>query len=271
MKSSNLTLVASSIALALTLALAPAAQAQQATAQTAQTTQAFEAGVGFDQLSQPYADWQLGYLQYERRLSSNNLVYARYQHTERFDLRDNEWLLGGYLQLSEKWQAQLEFATSPSHNVRPEYSANAWLNRQLDNGYVAGFGVHRSKWSSSTSQGYSGKIERYIGNWRWSYVARFDQLQSADGDGISHTASLSYYYDHAQNQELSSVTLAINSGEELEKVNARDVLVTDVTGLSLYGLHATSERWAWRWALNWQEQGDFYDRTGASIGVRYRF
>lgn len=237
--------------------------------------QAVELGIGADQLSNNYSDWQLGYLLYEQRTERGHLFYTRYQHTERFSQRDNEWLVGAYLALDSDWLAQLEVGTSPTHNVRPELFGNAWLSRKLNEGYIASVGAHHSRWStvnvSTSSQGYSARLERYVGNWRWSYTARFDQLQGASESGLSHTATLSYYYDTVRAREPSNITFAVNSGEELEKVSPLNVVVTDVQGISLYGLHNTTKHWAWRWALTWQEQGDFYDRSGVTLGVRYRF
>lgn len=267
-------------ALLASLVLLQAITIGTSTAQTSTAyehdNQALELGVGSDQLSSPYADWQLGYVLYEHRTANNDLFYARYQHTERFDQRDNEWLLGTYIDLNDDWQTQFEIATSPSHNVRPKFSGSAWLSRKLDNGYIASVGAHHSRWQAPASadilsQGFSARLERYVGNWRWSYTARLDRLQGADEQGVSHTANLSYYYDTSTAREPSNLTFAINSGEELEKINPVDVVVTDVQGLSLYGLHNLSRHWAWRWSLTWQEQGYYYDRTGALIGVRYRF
>ncbi|SFR56735.1 outer membrane protein, YaiO family [Pseudidiomarina maritima] len=226
----------------------------------------FEIGAGQDWLSGNYTDWSLGYLNYERQISPDWLGYARYQRTERFSQFDNEWFVGSYFRINELWQSQLEVSYSSTKRVRPEYSVNGYASRELGNGYIASIGVHRNSWSSSTSQGYSLGLERYINRWRWAYRIRYEQLQAGDGDGLSHQASLSYYY-----RERSHWTVALNAGDEIEKINANEIVATSVKGIALYGLHELNQSWDWRWAFNFQQQGDYYDRIGTQFGVRYHF
>jgi len=233
---------------------------------TTDTKNSFEIGAGQDSLSGSYRDWSLGYLNYEHQLSPDWLGYARYQRTERFSQFDDEWFVGSYFRMNELWQGQLEVSFSSSKRVRPEYSVNGYASRELGNGYIASIGLHRNRGSSSTSQGYSLGIERYIDRWRWAYKIRYEQLQAGDGDGLSHQASLSYYY-----RERSHWTVAVNAGDEIEKINANDVVATSVKGVAVYGLHELNQSWDWRWAFSFQQQGDYYDRIGTQFGVRYHF
>ncbi|WP_339880193.1 YaiO family outer membrane beta-barrel protein [Pseudidiomarina gelatinasegens] len=229
-------------------------------------TQALEFGAGKEFLSGSANDWQLGYLAYERQVNNTWLGYARYQKTKRYNLTDDEWLFGSYFNLNENWQTHIELSQSPTNRVRPQTGANIWLTRSFGRGFIGSAGLHRSDWETSVSQGYSVRIERYITQWRWAYTMRLDTLQSGSGEGVSHAGSLSYYGTGDD-----SITVAINTGEEVEKVSANQVLVSDVLGISVYGLHYTTQNWGWRWSLSFQEQGDFYNRLGANIGVRYRF
>lgn len=232
---------------------------------------AIEVGIGSDRLSanndRDYDNWRAGYLAYEQRFSDDTLVYGRYQATERFAQTDGEWQLGSYIDLNPNWQAQLEVGVSPTARVRPEHYATIWLRRQLADGYGVSLGLHRNAWRNSTSQGYSGRVERYLGQWRWAYTLRHEQLQNTNASALGHVGELSYYYGPHN----SAITVAVNSGQELEKINVDQVVETDTTGIAWYGLHYTSARWGWRWALTWQAQGDYYDRLGGQIGVRYRF
>lgn len=227
--------------------------------------EALEAGFGFDSLSGNYDNWQNAYVQYEQSLSNKTLGYLRFNQTRRFDLSDNELLAGFYTDLNENWQLFGELGGSGTSRVRPELQGQIILSRALSNGYLISAGTHRSHWPTSTSQGYSLQLERYFDQWRWSYRIRQDHLLGGDS-ALSHAATLSYFYD-----EWSTITLALNQGEEAEKVAPQQVLITKVKGISMYGLHQLSPDWGLRWALSFNQQGDFYDRRGVLLGLRYRF
>lgn len=231
---------------------------------------ALEAGYGFDSLSGRYDNWQSAYLQYEQPLSDETLGYVRFNQTQRFDLSDNELLSGVYHRLNEDWQLFAEIGGSGTQQVRPELQGQVVVSRSLTDGYLLSFGAHRTHWAVSTSQGYSAQIERYFGNadwgeWRWSYRLRQDHLLGGD-NAVSHAATLSHFYN-----DWSSVTVAYSQGEEAEKIAAQRVLITEVKGLSVYGLHQLNSRWGLRWSLSFNEQGAFYDRRGVLVGLRYRF
>jgi len=227
--------------------------------------QALEAGIGFDGLSGNYDNWQNTYLQYEQTLSNETLGYLRFNQTRRFDLSDNELLAGFYTELNENWQLFGEIGGSGTSRVRPELQGQIILSRALSNGYLISAGTHRSNWTISSSQGYSLQLERYFEQWRWSYRIRRDHLLGGES-ALSHATTLSYLYN-----DWSNITIALNQGEEAEKVAPQRVLITDVKGISLYGLHQLSADWGVRWALSFNEQGHFYDRRGVLFGLRYRF
>lgn len=227
--------------------------------------QALEAGVGFDNLTGNYDNWQSAYIQYERSLSDETLGYLRFNQTRRFDLSDNEVLTGFYTELNENWQLFGELGGSGTSRVRPELQGQIILSRALNNGYLISVGAHRSRWPTSTTQGYSLQLERYFSQWRWSYRIRQDHLLGGDS-ALSHAATLSYFYD-----DWSAITLALNQGEEAEKIAPQQVLITNVKGISVYGLHQLSPSWGLRWAVSFNQQGDFYDRRGVLLGLRYRF
>lgn len=227
---------------------------------------ALELSVGSEQLSDNYQSWQLAALQYEQQLNPDALVYARLQNTKRFGQRDNEWSLGTYYNITSQWQTHIELSHSPSHRVRPVSAVQGWLSRTLSNGFVASVGYHRTDWDPTISQGYSGRIERYVGAWRWAYTLRHEALNGASQNGLSHQLALSRYYD-----EHSHISVAMSVGEELEKINLTDVVITNVKGVAVYGLHYSSNQWGWRWSVGFNKQGDYYDRIGTQIGLRYRF
>lgn len=227
---------------------------------------AIELSLGAEQLSDNYQDWQVAALQYEQQLNAEFLMYARLQNTKRFGERDNEVAIGTYYNFNTQWQTHVELSYSSSHRVRPTNAVQLWLSRSLPKGYIASVGYHRTNWDSTISQGYSGRIERYVGAWRWAYTLRHEALNGAIENGLSHQLALSRYYN-----ENSHISLALSSGDELEKVSPTDVVITNVKGVAVYGLHYTSNRWGWRWSVGFNQQGDYYDRLGAQIGLRYRF
>lgn len=228
--------------------------------------QALELSLGSEQLSDNYQSWQLAALQYEQQFNADTLAYARLQNTKRFGQRDNEWTLGTYYNINSLWQTHIELSHSPSHRVRPVNAAQFWLSRTLDNGFIASVGYHRTDWDPTVSQGFSGRIERYVGAWRWAYTLRRDALNGAAQNGLSHQLTLNRYY-----REHNHISLALSAGEELEKINPTDVVITNVKGVAIYGLHYSSNDWGWRWSVSFNQQGDYYDRAGAQLGLRYRF
>lgn len=243
------------------LSVCSAATAQDALVKSS----AVEFGYNFNHLSNGYDNWQGSYLRAEHKANHRNLYYAGIETSERFSLDDQLYRAGIYITFSERWSAQFELSTSPTHKVRPTNGQFALFSRSLEQGWVTSFGFKRTQWQTSKSVGALTKLEKYWNNYRLAGTVNMGHLQGGD-DAFGYGITFSHYYSDSDSWNIS-----LSSGDELERVSSDRVLKTAVTGASLYGLHYFNPNWALRWSLSGSNQGELYDMKGLELGVRYKF
>lgn len=224
-----------------------------------------EAGLTRDYLNKGYADWRSSYVEAENKLGERQVVYGMLRETDRFAQKDAELLAGYYHPLGKQWTGLLEGNISSTHIILPRLSALAQLQYAWDEGWGAYVGLRHTEYDSASTNLGIFTLERYWGNYRAAYALYSGYLANA-GSTISQRMQFSRYYsDH------SWLGIALSGGQELENLGSRGVLQTNVQSLIFNGRHWLSNEWAVSYEVSVTQQGDFYTRNGASLGLRRQF
>lgn len=221
-----------------------------------------ETGTGYEDLSDGFADGSFYYAGL-RHAATDYGWGARWQRSQRFDLKDQEWLTEGYYKINDNltWLGQAGY--SPQNRVRPELSLSNQLAWQWTKGWVITPGVSLSKDDQQDSGSYSLMNEHYSGAWRYAYTLYHSRPEDA-GSANTHVLQASYYFN-----DTDSLTALLVKGKELERLPDR-VLVMDVSRIGFFGLLSFATKWSLSYNLSWSEQDELYKKTEVGLGVRYR-
>ncbi len=221
------------------------------------------AGFSFDHLSKGKGVWRARYIEFEHRFAPRKIVYGSLQESDRFNLNDLQWILGGYYPLPADITLNVEANASASHNMIPRHSELASLQFPLGNAFFLTGGMKHSEYTASNSLQEFGMIEKYFSDYRIAYTLTATQSHGINEFG--HRASLSRYYN-----EISYATLSLSSGTEVEQVTGKNYFY-DTWFVGANGRHWINKDWALLWSIGRTVQDTAYTRTGASLGFRYAF
>lgn len=246
------------MAACLALALcAPTLQAQERTRQ-------LELRVGGDQLSNDTPDWR-NYELHGRWQREALSLRGSARQVERYGLDDQEYALGGDLRLGPDWVLGADLSTSPDHAFLPELAYSAQISWAAGAGWVLGLGGRHSEYSEDTVNLGILSVEKYVGSLRAAYSLFHGRIEGG-GSGSTHVGQLDWFY-----RDESRVGLSYASGREVTRIDPLRVIAAKVSSLTLLGTHWFAPEWGLNWSLGYSEQGDFYDRSGAQLGLVYRF
>ena len=222
-----------------------------------------EAGVGYDTLSNSRGHANLEYVDFQHRFAPRQLIYGSLRQTERFQLNDTQFLLGGYYPLPSGMTLNLEGNFSGSHHLVPQNSEMASVQVPITKGWYATGGLRHSKYTSSTSYQEFGTLEWYVSNYRLAYTLSSTQARGETLFG--NRIALSRYYN-----DVSYVTLNLGQGREVEQGLKQNIFF-NTTSITLNGRHWFNQDWALAWSLGSTRQDNAYTRTGGSLGLRRAF
>ena len=226
-----------------------------------------EAGFSHEQLTNNYADWSSVYLEAAHSLAPRQTLYGAVREVERFDLRDSQVEAGYYHPFSSRLVAHVEANASSEHNFLPEKSFFGEASLQFGPpGWVASAGYRHSDYPATSTRIISAGLERYFGAFRAFYTL-YNGKPEDTGSATSQRFGLDYYYA----DERSRVGVAATWGREVENIVPNGVVTSDVRAFNVFGRHSFSPAWALSWAVGTHQQGDFYRRTGAQLGLRHLF
>jgi len=213
-----------------------------------------------------YANWRSNYIEAAKQLGDRRSVYGSLRETDRFNMKDTEWLVGGYLPLSNRWTLLAEGNLSPSHNILARWSVLSQLQYGFDEGWSVHFGARHTVYNSALTNTLTFTGERY-----WSdYRAAFTHAESslADAGSVSNDRiQLSRYYG-----EMNFVGAGLSRGSEIENLGLPlGILSTRVQSIALNGRHWFSHDWAASYELGITEQGNYYTRNTLRFGLRRQF
>jgi YaiO family outer membrane protein len=222
-----------------------------------------EAGVGYDTLTNGRGHANLEYLDFVHRFAPQKLMYGSLRQTQRFQLNDTQFLLGGYYSLPSGMTLNVEGNFSGTHELVPMNSEMASLQVPISKGWFVTGGLRHSKYTSSTSYQEFGVLEWYVGDYRLAYTLSSTQARGETLFG--NRVSLSRYYN-----DTSYVMLNLGQGREVEQGLNQNIFF-NTTSIGLNGRHWFNKDWAMSWSLGSTRQDSAYTRTGGSLGLRRAF
>ena len=243
--------------LAAVLALASAA-----TPAAGDTTLGVEHGL--DRLDNDAPDWRNTTVALTRAAAHHSLN-LEWRRVERFGEPDDQWVLGGHAPVTDEVGLTAEFSASPDPAVLPGFGTQFDIDVKLPYALVAHLGGRRADYPEDTATALVAGLEYYGGAGRLAYSLVNTRLQSG-GSGAAHVLNADYYYG-----EGSRTGLVAAIGEEAERVSPAAILVADVRSVAWVGRHWFGGSLGASYALAWTEQGDFYTRTGGTLGLLFRF
>jgi YaiO family outer membrane protein len=149
--------------------------------------------------------------------------------------------------------------------VLPRHAYLLELAQPLGSGWVLTGGGRQARYDTGDVQATWLQVEKYVGDFRFGWHAQVSRTESS-GWAPAHRLTASWYRG-----ELTSATLTLARGREVENVPPDGLLQTDVRAVSLAGSVEVATRWALTGELAWSEQGDLYTRRTARIGTRLLF
>jgi len=223
-----------------------------------------EVGGGYDRLSNGRAPWNSQYLMFSKQFQPHTNLYGGVQHTERFGLDDVQLHLGGYLPLADRWTANLEAGYSPTGRVLPQHYELVHVQRSFDGGLILGTGYRFREYAAAQTHAALFSAEQYFSNFRFAYTysPSFVRSQTAH----NHSVQLGYWYS-----DYSFVNLSYGIGNELNNIIPFGVVSAAVESYGINGRHWITPEWAITWSFSHQRQGNYYDRTGGQVGIRWAF
>ncbi|HSR36940.1 MAG TPA: YaiO family outer membrane beta-barrel protein, partial [Desulfurivibrionaceae bacterium] len=228
-----------------------------------------EAGGSYEDLTKGYDGWKSLYLEGEDRYQAGRAFYGRARFTERYQLDDTELLLGTAQRLTEQVDVQFEASASPNHEVLPEYSLLLGGLIRLAPGWDAGLTAKHATYTRTYSNLYSLGLGHEMGAHRLDYTLYVGKAEDAS-EVYAHRVQWTWYYG-----ERSRVGLYAAVGQETEnsgEPGTEQLLTDSVRTIGLIGRHWFGDGpWGIGYHLWSHEQSDRYTRSGASLGLRYRF
>lgn len=210
--------------------------------------------------------WHEASLNVVHKFSQRKVVYGSYRETERFLLRDRQAMVGFYQPLDDKWTLLLEASASPTHRVLAKWSGMAQVERSLGRGWIAHAGFRRTELSEAKVNITKLGFEKYWDLNRAAYSLSLNNLQ-----GLGTSPSQRVQYNRYYGREASAVGVSFAFGEEVEKIGPGNVLKSNIRNLSFSGKHYFDKNWGVDYGYTFHKQGNFYNRRGLRIGVRYKF
>lgn len=220
---------------------------------------------GQDRLDNDTPDWHSTTLSLTHG-DRDSVLNLEWRRIGRFGRRDDQWVLGGHAPVTDSVGLGAEVSGSADPTLLPQFAASFDVDVQLPAALVAHLGGRRADYPDDTATTLSAGLEYYLGAGRLAYSLINARLQSGDS-GTAHVLNLDWYY----RDDGSRVGLVGAVGDEATRISPAAVTVADVRSAALAGRHWLGRSWGATYAFSWTEQGDFYTRTGGTLGFLFRF
>jgi YaiO family outer membrane protein len=225
-----------------------------------------EVGGSRESLTKNLPDWSSVYVEATHQFKERHTLYGGLRQVRRFNFDDTEAYGGLYYPLSATWSGLLEGTASPQHNVLPEFSVYAQLQKEVARGLLLGLGLRHVEYTTNGVNMGIGSIEYYWSSFRAAYTLYSSHVDGA-GATPAHRFQFNYFY-----ADRDSIGIAYTTGREVENVGPPVGLITsDVREWGLSGRHWFTRNWGVTYELLDHEQGNLYRRRGGRLGLRYHF
>ena len=220
---------------------------------------------GYDRLSNNRSPWSTRSVKLSKVTPDKHFSHVQLDSVERFDLED--WQLGGSyaMPLAKSWSIYAAATYSPTHKVLANRMLDTNISKSFINGTTLHAGLSNARYNETSSQQIHLSAEHYWSDFRVAYTYRHINVLNA-GTGVNHNIQGNYYYSPVDMIGLSAAT-----GKDVEFDGTPNPPISDVRTYSLYGYHMFKPRWSLIYSVFYHHQGDFYNRNGFVLGIKFDF
>ena len=166
---------------------------------------------------------------------------------------------------AQSWYVYAAATYSPTHKVIANRKLDTKLSKSFASGLNLHVGVSHAKYAETDSQQLYLTGEYYWSVFRAAYTYRLIDVKNA-GTGNNHNIQINRYYG-----TVNFIGALIAKGEDVEFNGTANPPISDVLTLSLYGSHLFQPQWSLIYSLTYHQQGDFYNRHGFVLGLKFDF
>ncbi len=226
---------------------------------------AVAASYGRDELTNNHSPWEIKSLKLFMQSQDKHFAHLQLDQVERFDLDD--WQIGGSyaLPFAQSWYFYAGATYSPTHKVIANRMLDTKISKSFANGLNLHAGVNHAKYSETDSQQLYLTGEYYWSVFRAAYTYRIIEVKNA-GTGNNHNIQINKYYGST-----NFIGALIAKGQDVEFNGTANPPISDVLTLSIYGSHAFQPQWSLIYSYTFHQQGDFYNRNGFVLGLKFDF
>ncbi len=220
---------------------------------------------GYDKLTNNRSPWLTRTVKLSRVTPDKHYTHLQLDSIERFDLED--WQLGGSyaLPISQSWNFYTAATYSPTHQVLANRMLDTNLSKSFKNGTTLSGGVSNARYNETSSQQIHLGAEHYWSVFRIAYTYRRINVLNA-GTGVNHNIQSNYFYSPVDMIGVSAAT-----GKDVEFDGTANPPISDVRTYSIYGYHMFKPQWSFIYSVFYHHQGDFYNRNGFVLGIKFDF
>jgi YaiO family outer membrane protein len=193
-------------------------------------------------------------------------VYGAVRETTRFSVLDHQFMAGFSHRLSPRLTAVTELEVSPSHQLLAQWAILGQLIAAAGNGWNVQPAFRHGTYTTASVNMGAVTAERYWGPYRGAYTLYVGHL-AGGGVAPSHRAHGDYFYGRYE----SNVGFSLATGHELENVEFRGVLKTEVRSAAVVGRQWLTPRWFVVYDAVIHKQGTYYTRKRLGLGLGHRF
>ena len=224
-----------------------------------------QASYGYDRLTSNRSPWNIKSLSFLIQTPDKRFASLQLDQVKRFDLDD--WQIGGNyaLPFAQSWYLYAGGTYSQTHNVLANRMLEAKLSKNFSSGLNLHVGVSHAKYSQTDNQQLYMTGEYYWSVFRASYSYRLIDVKNA-GTGSNNNIQISRYYD-----SVSFIGALVAKGEDVEFDGSANPPISDVLTFSIFGSHLFRPQWSLVYSFTYHQQGDFYNRNGFVLGLKFDF
>jgi len=220
---------------------------------------------GYDKLTNNRSPWSTRSVKLSRVSPDKHFSHIRLDSVERFDLED--WQVAGSYALPflKSWNFYTAATYSPTHNVLANRMIDTNLSKSFKSGTILSGGISNARYNLTSSQQIHLGGEHYWSVFRMAYTYRRINVLNA-GTGVNHSVQANYYYSPT-----AMLGIAAATGKDVEFDGTSSPPISDVRTYSIYGFHMFKPQWSLIYSIFHHQQGDFYNRNGFVVGIKFDF
>lgn len=219
--------------------------------------------IGGDRLTAGRQSWRNESVFVEHKSERGDVGGVRVNTTQRFGV-DDQQIEGFYSRkLSDMLRVGIDGNASPTHRVLARSTLGGTLQYEFAPAWLLHGGARQARYDSVTVNQLSLGTEHYFGDWGAALTAYNSHAYGEDA--LTWVGRLSRYYG-----DRDRISLLLATGREPTSI-AGTIVTSDVRSMALTGRHWIAPRVAIDYAVGSTRQGDFYSRTGGSLGLVIAF